>query len=47
MASKSKVTIHTKSGERIEVDAAPHEEAFYDDLPFTSDNVMITEIRQR
>jgi hypothetical protein len=41
----AKVTIHTKDGERFEVDAAPHEEAFYDDLPFTSDNVMITEIR--
>ena len=44
----AKVTIHTK-GDRdpIEVDAAPGEEAFYDDLPFTSDNVMITEIRER
>lgn len=43
----SKVTIHTKNGEQIEVDAAPHEEAFYDDLPFTSENVMITEIRPK
>ncbi|GAA1612545.1 hypothetical protein AB0C27_07970 [Nonomuraea sp. NPDC048882] len=43
----SKVTIHTKNGEQIEVNAAPHEEAFYDDLPFTSENVMITEIRPK
>lgn len=40
----SKVTIHTTSGEQIEVDAAPHDEAFYDDLPFTSGNVMSTQV---
>lgn len=41
----AKVTIHTKSGETIEVEAAsPEEEAFYEDLPFTSDNVMVTRV---
>lgn len=43
----AKVTIHTTDGDKIKVDAAPGEEAFYDDLPFTSDNVVITEIRER
>jgi hypothetical protein len=43
----AKVTIHTRDGDQIKVDAAPGDEAFYDDLPFTSDNVMITEIRER
>lgn len=42
-----KVTIYTKSGEQIEVDAAPGDEAFYDDLPFTSDNVMITKVQPK
>ncbi|WP_260477625.1 hypothetical protein [Nonomuraea sp. WAC 01424] len=40
-----KVRIHTK-GDRdpIELDVAPGDEEFYDNLPFDSDNVMITEI---
>ncbi|MEU6725439.1 hypothetical protein ABZ917_17165 [Nonomuraea wenchangensis] len=40
-----KVTIHTTDGETHEADVQPGEEAFYDDLPFTSENVMITEIK--
>lgn len=41
----AKVTIYTK-GDRdpIEVDASPEDEAFYDDLPFKSGNVMITHV---
>jgi len=41
-----KVTIYTK-GDRdpIEVDIAPGDEEFYDNLPFTSDNVIATQIR--
>ncbi|MFC4006673.1 hypothetical protein ACFOY2_05540 [Nonomuraea purpurea] len=41
----AKVTIHTKNGETIEIEASAEDEAFYDDLPFTSDNVMSTRIR--
>ncbi|MGI5286663.1 hypothetical protein ACQEVF_25445 [Nonomuraea polychroma] len=41
-----KVTVYTKDGEVHEVDASPEDEAFYDDLPFNSENVMITEVRQ-
>ncbi|MEO3875507.1 hypothetical protein ABGB18_42570 [Nonomuraea sp. B12E4] len=41
----AKVTIYTK-GDRdpIEVDASPEDEAFYDDLPFNSDNVVMTRV---
>lgn len=42
---KKKVIIHTTDGDSHEVDIAPHEEAFYDDLPFTSSNVLATEIK--
>lgn len=43
----AKVTIHTKDGDTIEVEASAEDEAFYDDLPFTSDNVMITKVRPK
>ncbi|MEV0149127.1 MULTISPECIES: hypothetical protein [unclassified Nonomuraea] len=41
----AKITICPKNGEPIEVEASPEDEAFYDDLPFTSDNVMWTRVR--
>lgn len=41
----AKVTIHTKDGQSTTVDVAPEDEAFYDDLPFNSDNVIATEIK--
>lgn len=41
----AKITIYTK-GDRdpIEVDVEPGDEAFYDDLPFNSDNVLMTKV---
>lgn len=41
----AKVTIRYKNGEVKEVNASPEEEAYYDNLPFTDDNVVSTEIR--
>lgn len=41
----AKVTIHTKNGETIEVEASAEDEAFYDDLPFTSEDVLWTRVR--
>lgn len=39
------VTIYTTDGESRTVRCTKEEEAFYDDLPFTSENVLRTEIR--
>jgi hypothetical protein len=41
----AKVTIRTTDGQAYEVDASAEDESFYDDLPFTSGNVLSTEIR--
>lgn len=41
----AKVTIRTTDGGVHEVEASAEDEAFYDDLPFTSGNVLSTEIR--
>lgn len=43
----AKVTIHTKSGETIEVKAtSKDDERFYEDLPFNSENVMVTQVEE-
>jgi hypothetical protein len=41
----AKARIFTTTGDEIVRDVKSGEEEFYDDLPFNSDNVMITEIR--
>lgn len=42
----AKVTIHTKGDyEPIEVECAPEDERFFDGLPFTSSNVLATQVR--
>jgi hypothetical protein len=41
----AKVTIYPKNGDPIEVEASAEDEAFYDDLPFNSENVIATQIR--
>lgn len=42
--AKSTVTIHTTDGHKQVVEIKPGDEKFYDDLPFTSTNVLITEV---
>lgn len=40
----AKIVIYTTDNESVEVDASPEDERFYDDLPFTSSNVLCTRV---
>ena len=42
----AKAKIVTTTGDEIVRDVKPGEEKFYDDLPFNSENVLYTEVRE-